>query len=489
MSASRERKNRQNLNETGHVETKAIDPKAEAAKASRFSRNVLLLICAFLLLGVGLFAYNHMEQNKTNAANAEISATPAVKINGTEYTVGDVAYYFYTSYNTFVAQNSSYLSILGFDTTKSMKEQYMADGTTWFDFFANGAVSSLATTAGIAAEAEAAGFNVDERLDEEVAAALELADLSAKQYGYSDSELYIKAAYGPYVDEEVFARNVRLSTYAQLYAGERNAALSFTDAELKAAYDEDPALFDSVAMDYVLFETDITADLTEEEKEARIAESKAKAEEILAHWARNFEAGAEELGGSYDTTEYARYSEGDEIAEWLFDESRVAGDRVVLAADETTYAAIEFRSRSLNEYHPVTVRHILTADEESAQAVLDEYLAGEQTEEAFSALAILKSTDNSTANNGGLLTGLYKGYYDESFEGWCYDSARKAGDVTVLEAVNGWHVIYFVETMDLPCWAVEAEALLVSEDYQAWYSAFNEKAVTEKLDGLNLVVE
>ena len=181
MSASRERKNRQNLNETGHVEPKAIDPKAEAAKASRFSRNVLLLICAFLLLGVGLFAYNHMEQNKTNAANAEISATPAVKINGTEYTVGDVAYYFYTSYNTFVAQNSSYLSILGFDTTKSMKEQYMADGTTWFDFFANGAVSSLATTAGIAAEAEAAGFNVDERLDEEVAAALELADLSAKQ--------------------------------------------------------------------------------------------------------------------------------------------------------------------------------------------------------------------------------------------------------------------------------------------------------------------
>lgn len=489
MSASREKKNRHVLNESGYVDPKVSRAKEAAAKESRSTRSIILIICAFLLLGVALLAYNRISLNSANAENAKISATPAVTINGVDYSVGDVAYYFHTSYNSFVSQNSAYLSVLGLDTTKSLHEQGISEEMSWFDFFADGAVASLTSAAGIAAEAEAAGFNIDERLDDEVAAALELAELSAKQYGYSDRELYIKAAYGPYVDEEVFSRNVRLSTYAQLYINERNGALTFTDAELQEAYDAQPALYDSVKMQYVLFEADLTSDLSEEERTAKVEAVKAQAEEVLADWAKDFEGGAEKLGGDYSSTDYARYTEGDEIAEWLFDDARKAGDQVVLAATDTAYAAIEYCGRERNEYNPVTVRQILVADETEANALLDAYLAGEQTEEAFSQLAILNSTDSSTANSGGLISGLYKGYSDEGYEAWCFDPARKSGDVTVLTTSSGAHVLYFVETIALPCWAAEAEAVLVSEDYQAWYATFNENAVIEKLDGLKLVVE
>ena len=105
----------------------------------------------------------------------------------------------------------------------------------------------------------------------------------------------------------------------------------------------------------------------------------------------------------------------------------------------------------------VNVRHILlsvsdTSDEEAmseaelqAEDILDEYLAGDQTEDAFAALAQQYSADGS-ASDGGLIEDITPGQMVEPFEDWCFDESRQPGDTGIVESEFGYHVMYFVST-------------------------------------------
>lgn len=85
------------------------------------------------------------------------------------------------------------------------------------------------------------------------------------------------------------------------------------------------------------------------------------------------------------------------------------------------YYAVLFHSRSRNDYHTVSVRHILVDSEEKANELLQQYNDGEKTEDAFAALAVANSTDPGSASNGGLYSNIYKGEMVPSFEDWCFD--------------------------------------------------------------------
>ncbi len=94
------------------------------------------------------------------------------------------------------------------------------------------------------------------------------------------------------------------------------------------------------------------------------------------------------------------------------------------------------------DHRTVNVRHILVEDEATAQSVLDEYLAGEKTEEAFAELAKTHSTDN--AEDGGLYENVTKGQMVEAFDAWIFDESRQTGDVDIVETEYGFHIIYFI---------------------------------------------
>lgn len=114
----------------------------------------------------------------------------------------------------------------------------------------------------------------------------------------------------------------------------------------------------------------------------------------------------------------------------------------------------------------VNVRHILlsvqgTTDEEGntvsseadwdscekeAQAVLDQWLAGDKTEESFAALANEKSTDAGSNTSGGLYENVFEGQMVKPFEDWCFDASRKPGDTGLVRSDFGYHVMYFVNS-------------------------------------------
>ena len=79
-----------------------------------------------------------------------------------------------------------------------------------------------------------------------------------------------------------------------------------------------------------------------------------------------------------------------------------------------------------------------------AQAILDQYLAGDKTEESFAALAQEKSEDSGSASNGGLYTDLSESTsFVEPFKKWYLDESRKPGDTGLVKSVYGYHVMYF----------------------------------------------
>lgn len=129
----------------------------------------------------------------------------------------------------------------------------------------------------------------------------------------------------------------------------------------------------------------------------------------------------------------------------------------------------------------VDVRHILvmpkggTADEsgattyseeewqtcsDEADKILQQWLEGEQTEEAFAALANELSEDPGSNTNGGLYEGVQKGQMVAEFENWCFDETREHGNTGIVKTTYGYHVMYYVGST--PVWKTYAEKDLIT---------------------------
>ena len=79
-----------------------------------------------------------------------------------------------------------------------------------------------------------------------------------------------------------------------------------------------------------------------------------------------------------------------------------------------------------------------------AQAVLDEYLAGNTTESDFAQLAVEYNADPGSQSSGGLYEKVYEGQMVPAFNDWCFDEARKEGDTGLVKTNYGYHVMYYV---------------------------------------------
>ena len=99
------------------------------------------------------------------------------------------------------------------------------------------------------------------------------------------------------------------------------------------------------------------------------------------------------------------------------------------------------------------------AARQDAQALLDEWLAGDATEATFAELAILNTEDPGSAENGGLYTYVGEGEMVPAFNDWCFDAERKTGDYGLVKTEYGYHVMYFVKSQSV--WFTNAESDLL----------------------------
>lgn len=97
----------------------------------------------------------------------------------------------------------------------------------------------------------------------------------------------------------------------------------------------------------------------------------------------------------------------------------------------------------------------------SAQAILDQWLAGEATEDTFAVLANTYSEDPGSNTVGGLYEQVTQGQMVPAFDAWCFDETRQTGDTGLVQTNYGYHIMYFVGSQE--AWYTYAEADLIYE--------------------------
>ena len=164
---------------------------------------------------------------------------------------------------------------------------------------------------------------------------------------------------------------------------------------------------------------------------------------------------------------------------------RAAGDTYIAENDDATGFYVIFYVGDVDmSIHLPAVRHILiqpeqdeegnlteeawAAAEEKANALLEEYLAGEQTDEAFAALADANTSDTGSTGNGGLYEDITPGQMVDTFDAWCFDPTRAAGDTGVIETSYGYHVMYFKALSEDTYKDLSIVAAKRNSDYTQW---------------------
>lgn len=509
----------------GTPEAAAPQPSKAAAKTAREARqrkeekrsNILYASIAVIFVVVAATALIW------NSGIIQRNATAAV-VNGEKYSASQVQYYYGSVYQNFINSNYYYLSYLGLDTSKSMKDQTCTmddSGKSWFDYFSQQALLQMSHIHALADKAEAAGLTWNDEMQanyDSTMAQLEASTLSYNQAQNTNLSVkdYIQAMYGNLVTESVLQKEMKVAIQAQAYATGYADSLDYTEDQLEAAYAEDPKTYDRADYEYIRVKgtapstTDAngnTVEATDAEKAQAKADAKALAEDIYASLRSGAELSTLADGDKaiYTDGSHGSYSSST-LLDWVFDDARRSGDSELLFDESTTsYYVVVFHDRYRDEYNTVNVRHILIQpesgekaagdegyEEETAQLkadakvraddVLAQWKAGAATEDTFAQLAQENSADPGSAADGGLYTQVYQGEMVQPFNDWCFDKARRTGDTGVVETSYGYHVMYFVGK-DMPYWQVQATSTLKNRDCSSWYTENTSDASYETRDG------
>ena len=479
MSASREKKARQ---ERGADFVSVKELKAREERNANRRTTAIFTVCAvlFVVAVAAMFLWNSGTfQRKAAAAS----------VNGQNYSVSDVAYYYYNGRANALNNNSE------LNNDVSMREQeYTAseDFDTWYDYLADQSVRYLATAQLTAQAAKDAGFDGGSEVDGTVSETMDSLKSSASSQGY-DVAGYIKAIFNGLLTRGDFEKSLRTQALAEAYTNYKADAANYAEDELNAAYDADPNTYSMVSYESLVFSNsnyateavEATETTPAVEADDGSAAAKAAAEDALAQYkagkALESLAGAD---GTYTNTS-TLYGTGSDMLEWLFDDARKDGDSAVLDYSYYGYSmgsvVVVFHGKERADFHAVNVRHILVEDEATANDVLTQYQAGEQTEEAFAALAQEHSTDK--ADEGGLYENVYVGQMVKPFENWCFDPARQSGDTGIVQTDYGYHIMYFVSANDAPYWQQMAATKLAND----WAQSLSDGIETTLLDGMKYI--
>lgn len=204
---------------------------------------ITILVVALLLVSVGL--------NLMIANGVFSRMQTAIRSENYRVNANMMNYYFKAQYNSFVSQNSSYLSYYGLDTSLSLKEQYVngsdeEDGT-WFDYMMNQTTSQVEEILAYCEEAKARDIELDDDDIAEIDEELAMYETYANMYGYTTNS-YIATIYGKGMKEKDIRNALKLSALASKCSEELGEELkaSITDSDINSEYASNKLDYDLV---------------------------------------------------------------------------------------------------------------------------------------------------------------------------------------------------------------------------------------------------
>lgn len=424
-------------------------------------------------------------------------------------------YYFALYYNNLQSTVSSYKQYgidldeanMNVDFDKKLSEQTRTeDGktTTWLEYVQEQVEDSIKDTYASYYKAVKENKGKDPEIKDdqkkEIKEALKNYKESAHKYGYTVSG-YIEAAMGHGVTKDVFVREATISYIAENYDSDHkndSDSKTYTDKELNAYKKKNESKLQSV--DIKMFECD-SEDDAKAFKKALKADGSNFAALASKYSSDDFDKKANKNSQETTYNDMTRSTmEGLSVAistadddkkypglDWLYSSDRKAGD---VRQDSTTVVYV-VKPVYMSDAKTVNVRHILIAPESSkssdnssssksakdctdkewaaaekkAKSILAKYNSGDKTSKSFAKLAKSNSSDGN-ASNGGLYENIIPNQMVPTFNAWCFDSSRKAGDVGIVKTEYGYHIMYFEGKNDQAVWKYIAQQKLAADDTQ-----------------------
>lgn len=454
--------------------------------------------------------------------------TTAVKVGEEPVSAAEMNMYYIEAINEFYNTNGSYLSMYGLDPYTALDQQRSSDGeTSWADYFIDVAKEDIRNNYAIYNAAVEAGYQLSESDQANIAKMLADLDETAASAGYSSTNKYLESIYGIGANTESYKHVMEVMTIASAYYADYRDSLSYS-ADLLASTDaESPLSYNHYNYDtYVMYASSYLEGGTETE-DGDIEYSDAENAAALAAAEVDAKALTE---STYESSEaffeavYALPIHQDEdnqpsvlsidnksgtevtalVRDWVTDPERQPGDmtyveRTVGTGDEAEvagYNVVYFKGVTDNKFPLVNVRHILVSFEngtvdqttgetkystveiakakDAAQAIYDEWLSGEATEESFAALANEHSTDPGSNTVGGMYEDVFPGEMVDAFNDWCFDESRQPGDHALVETDYGYHVMYFSGYSDTSYRDYLITQKLATEDMNEWNASIIE---------------
>lgn len=426
----------------------------------------------------------------------------AVTVGDTKVTAAHFNYFYVSQYQQmsyYAQQYSQYGYDMGYDTSVAPDEQDSTekdeDGNaiTWAESFENSAVSNVQYILAYYNEAIKAGYELTDDEKTEINETIESYRSSAAENNYS-LNAYLRQTFGAGFTEKIFKNQLEMEKIAQRFNEDKAAELkeAVKDEDIKAEYAENRKDYDYADVRYFAFNfSTLTAEEGETDDELAARQEKAnseltaKAKSIydsltdVKSFSSAITAYKNEGSETPSDTDFTTLSENttyssltaatsEETADWAFDVARKAGDKSMITGEKAIY--IIYVIAPIHEMNSVSVRHCLVefdaedssnvTDEEKseakvqAEALYQDWLAGEKTEESFSEMAKESSEDTGSQEDGGLYANIrISDSYVQAFKDWSFDPARKAGDTEIIETEYGYHIMYFVsDNTDDPDW-------------------------------------
>lgn len=523
--------------------------KKSNGKADKIIRVLVKVVCIVLIAGLVLYGAGNI-LTKVFCLPQKILTVATYgdeKINVAEYN-----YYYMSLYNqiaTTTQQIDSYYGsgygayYTGFDVTVDPAEQdYIGedapeDVETWADYFRlmapeKAVIQRTLYNDAMGDEAKKAGFEITEEMqaeiDEQIESTIEQLAESAEENDYS-LDNYISKSCGEGLTEksyrELINRDLIVEEYLTWY--EENISETITDDDVKSYYEDNKADYDLAdarlfAISYAEAEEDSESeDPTYTKKEAKklATEFKNKITDEASFVELAKEYALPSQVDSYEE-DSATLAEGlvkssivdvaANVAEWLFDDARKAGDSAVIDEEDSEVYYIVY---VVSPAAPDTltagadVRHILveaattgedsegnevdlsedeieanfTAAKKEAEKILKEWKDGDATEDSFAALATEKTDDTGSTETGGLYEDITStSSYVPEFLDWALAS-HKVGDTGIIKTDYGYHVMYFVGAEEMEKWESDVRDAIATEEFTN-YSTELYEGIAEKIE-------
>ncbi|MDR0249347.1 MAG: peptidyl-prolyl cis-trans isomerase [Oscillospiraceae bacterium] len=520
MSASRERKKRQ--------AARAAQAAAPKKRRVDVKRRAVVAVAAGVvgLFAVALVVYSSGVLHK----NIKV-----LTVGGTSLTPAEFNYYHLNAQNSLYDSYSQYG--YAWDPTKPLSKQEFYEGMNWLDYINDYVVSQLES---MLTRYECAVRDGTRLLPEDTAYidyAMQSLQTAAEQSG-TTPDGFLGQNYGQGLTAGQYKQIITRERLASRWEEDRRAELVYSSEDKERYYSDHKTDFDRVSYhSHTISGTLDDPDATEEDVAAFAEAARASAEEMSSRataenfWALSLEYSpppedGDEPDGDGDEpddddnsdiddsddddsdddddndgddgddgdeeetdptlNEHFSYSSvtGDDAKEWLFDDSRKAGDTTVIenSSNFTVYLFLE-KSRN-EEVTAADTRHILKifpehdgdepteeqseATKTAAREVSDAWREKGGTERAFAELAAAESDDTGTKFSGGFYS-FTKGDAVAEYNDWTFDPLRREGDAELVKTQYGWHIIYFIGAYEN--WSAQAQKSLQDTAFTELFEA------------------